>query len=94
MRGPGRSPISCGCHPRSQNSEGADTLDEWKKLKDEGKVLSSDEMERDAQSARMGSEGLIAERIDENLPYIDQGYVGEDQPDFMAQLGKLFGKKE
>ena len=71
---------------------GADTLEAWKQLKEEGKVKSSDDMERDAQSSRLGSEGLIATRIDENLPYIDQGYVTDDQPDFMGELGKLGGK--
>ena len=35
---------------------------------------------------------MIAERIDENLPYIDQGYVTDDQPDFMGELGKLGSK--
>ena len=38
------------------------------------------------------TQGLIAERIDENLPYIDQGYVTDDQPDFMGELGKLGSK--
>ena len=52
-------------------------------------TLASQDMERDADSSRLGSEGFIAERIDEKLPYIDQGYVDEDS-DF---LGKLFGKK-
>lgn len=33
----------------------------------------------------------VAERLDEKLPYIDQGYVDESQPDFMAEIGKLFG---
>ena len=40
---------------------------------------------------RWGSEGLIGERMDEQLPYIDQGYVAEDAPDFLAEVGKLFG---
>ena len=26
--------------------------------------------------------------------YIDQGYVADDQPDFMEQIGKLFGGKK
>ena len=38
----------------------------------------------------MGSEGLFEERVDEKLPYIDQGYVDEDADFF----GKLFGKKK
>ena len=73
-----------------KDTSGADTLEAWKALKDEGKVLSSDDMSRDTDTNVLGSkDGLIAERIDENLPYIDQGYVDEDS-DF---LGKLFGKK-
>jgi len=53
-------------------------------------------MERDADSSRLGSAGLIDARIDTNLPFIDQGYVSDDQPDLMGELGKLFGggKKE
>ena len=50
-----------------------------------------DETERDADSSRLGSAGLIAERIDEKLPYIDDGYVDESAPDLMKSLGKLFG---
>eukprot|EP00908_Phaeocystis_cordata_P007854 Transcript_18525.p1 GENE.Transcript_18525~~Transcript_18525.p1 ORF type:complete len:244 (-),score=58.41 Transcript_18525:380-1111(-) len=103
---------------QTTDAAGADTLEAWKQLKEEGKVKSSDDMERDADSSRLGSEGasrqhacpasyvadsrarppipytqgLIAERIDENLPYIDQGYVTDDQPDFMGELGKLGSK--
>lgn len=72
-------------------ADGKDTLGDWKKLKDEGKVVAS-EQERDAGSARMGSEGLISERIDEKLPYIDSGYVDESAPDLMGGLNKLFGR--
>ena len=74
------------------NKDGEDGLEAWKQLKAEGKVLSSHDMERDADSARMGSEGLIAQRIDTNLPYTDQGYVADDQPDFMEEASKAFGK--
>ena len=70
--------------------DGKDVLEDWQKLKEEGKVKAS-EQERDADSARLGSEGLIAERIDEKLPYIDSGYVDESQPDIMGGLKKLFG---
>ena len=77
-----------------ENADGEDGLEAWKQLKAEGKVLSSDDMERDADSRRMGSEGLIAQRIDTNLPYTDQGYVSDDQPDFMEAIGKLFGGKK
>jgi hypothetical protein len=68
-----------------------DALEEWKRLREEGKVQSMDEMERDADSARFGSDGLIGERIDEKLPYIDSGYVDESAPDLMGGLKKLFG---
>ena len=57
----------------------------------QGKVKGMDETERDADSSRLGSAGLIAERIDEKLPYIDDGYVDESAPDLMKSLGKLFG---
>ncbi len=52
-----------------------DALDAWQKLKQEGKVLTTDTAPRDPDSARFGSEGLIAQRMDEQLPYIDQGCV-------------------
>ena len=83
-----------------KDTSGADTLEAWKALKDEGKVLSSDDMSRDTDTNVLGSkDGLIAERIDENLPYIDQGYVAEDAgPDLSKALGDalggLFGKKD
>ena len=72
-----------------KDTSGADTLEAWKALKDEGKVLSSDDMSRDTDTNVLGSkDGLIAERIDENLPYIDQGYVSEDAgPDLSKALG-------
>ena len=73
-----------------QNNEGgADTLEAWQQLQREGKAFVSDDMERDADSARLGSAGLIDARIDTNLPFIDQGYVSDDQPDLMGELGKL-----
>ena len=75
-----------------QNTAGADTLEAWQQLKAEGKVVASDDMERDADSSRLGSAGLIDARIDTNLPFIDQGYVSDDQPDLMGELGKLGGK--
>ena len=86
-------------------SDGGDKLDEWLQLKEEGKVKAMDETERDADSSRLGSAGLIGERIDEKLPYIDSGYVDEsapqmpEMPDIMGGLKKLGdelfgGKKE
>lgn len=48
-----------------------DALEAWKRLKAEGKVQASDSMEREAGDRSLGGEGLIAERIDEKMPYID-----------------------
>ena len=74
-----------------QKSGGADALEKWRELTDSGKVLSSKTAERDADSSRLGSDGLVGERMDTKLPYIDAGYVDDAQPDLMAELGKLFG---
>eukprot|EP00594_Rhizosolenia_setigera_P017961 CAMPEP_0178961848 /NCGR_PEP_ID=MMETSP0789-20121207/13976_1 /TAXON_ID=3005 /ORGANISM="Rhizosolenia setigera, Strain CCMP 1694" /LENGTH=127 /DNA_ID=CAMNT_0020645811 /DNA_START=107 /DNA_END=487 /DNA_ORIENTATION=- len=52
---------------------GEDPLKEWNKLREEGKIQVGTEMERDASSSRLGSEGLVEVRTDERLPYIDQG---------------------
>jgi len=71
-----------------------DSLEVWKQLKQEGKVLTSETAVREPGSERMGSEGLVAQRMDEQMPYIDQGYVDASQPDFMAEIGALFGKKK
>merc|ERR1719198_2171449 len=73
-----------------QKMDGDDNLEEWKRLKEEGAFTVSDS-ERDTDSSRLGSDGLIAERIDTKLPYVDQGYVASDQVDFMKEVGKLFG---
>jgi hypothetical protein len=72
--------------------EGYDPLTDWKKLKDEGKIKMSKELERDAGSSRLGSEGLIEVRVDERMPYIDQGYVDEDA-DVMGKFMNIFRKK-
>ena len=48
-------------------------------------------MEREAGERSWGGEGLVADRIDEKLPFIDSGYVDESQPDIMGAFGKLFG---
>jgi len=82
-----------------QGKEGADGLDKWKQLRDEGKIkTASSGLVRDEDSSRLGSEGLFAERIDAKLPYIDSGYVPEgeeekDGGDFFGGLAKMFGKK-
>mmetsp|Transcript_29328 Transcript_29328/g.94566 ORF Transcript_29328/g.94566 Transcript_29328/m.94566 type:complete len:171 (+) Transcript_29328:42-554(+) len=71
-----------------------DALEQWKALRAQGKVLTSETAVRDPDSARLGSEGLVAQRMDEQLPYIDQGYTDDSQPDLMAEIGKMFKKKE
>ena len=70
---------------------GKDVTEEWMRLRDSGAIKTAAKgLTRDKGSARMGSEGLFEERVDEKLPYIDQGYVDEDADFF----GKLFGKKK
>lgn len=76
-----------------QQKTGVDPIEEWKKLKDEGKIKMSKDLQRDKGSARLGSEGLIEVRVDERMPYIDQGYVDEDA-DVMGKLMNMFGKNE
>ena len=70
-----------------QKTDGTDTLDDWKRLREEGKIKVGSDLERDASSSRLGSEGLQEVRVDERMPYIDQGYVDEDAD----VMGKLFG---
>jgi hypothetical protein len=82
-----------------QGKEGVDGLEMWKKLRDEGKIKTATSgLERDEGSARLGSEGLFAERVDAKLPYIDSGYIPEgveekNGGDFFGGLAKIFGKK-
>eukprot|EP00600_Ochromonadales_sp_CCMP1393_P004195 CAMPEP_0174991260 /NCGR_PEP_ID=MMETSP0004_2-20121128/21795_1 /TAXON_ID=420556 /ORGANISM="Ochromonas sp., Strain CCMP1393" /LENGTH=216 /DNA_ID=CAMNT_0016244993 /DNA_START=1 /DNA_END=651 /DNA_ORIENTATION=+ len=70
-----------------------DPLTDWKRLKDEGKVKIGKDLKRDEGSSRLGSEGLYDVRVDERMPYIDQGYVDEDA-DVMGKLMGMFGKKK
>ena len=63
----------------------------WQKLREEGKLQASDDMEREAGDRSWGGVGLVAERIDTKLPFVDSGYVDESQPDLMGGLKKLFG---
>ena len=72
---------------------GFDPLNEWKRLKDEGKITVGSQLERDPTSSRLGSEGLVEVRTDERLPYIDQGYVDEDA-DVMGKFMNIFGGKK
>lgn len=69
---------------------GYDPLTEWTRLREEGKITVGSDLERDPESARWGSEGLVEVRVDERLPYIDQGYVDESA-DLMGGFMKLFG---
>ena len=75
-----------------KQEDGYDPLTDWKRLKEEGKIKIGKDLERDEGSRRLGSEGLINVRVDERMPYIDQGYVDEDA-DFMGKLTGLFKKK-
>ena len=63
-----------------------------KRLKAEGKLQGSDDIEREAGERSLGGVGLVPERIDEKLPYLEQGYVDESMPDLGKEAGKLFGK--
>ena len=63
----------------------------WQKMREEGKLQASDDMVREAGDRSWGGVGLVAERIDTKLPFIDSGYVDESQPDLMGGLKKLFG---
>ena len=57
-------------------------------------MKGSDELEREAGERSWGGEGLVAERTDTRLPFVDSGYVDESQPDLMAGIKKLFGGKD
>jgi len=62
---------------QNEVKEGVDPLDEWKQKRAEGKIVVGEDLERDPSSERLGSEGLQEVRVDERMPYIDQGYVDE-----------------
>mmetsp|Transcript_11299 Transcript_11299/g.10812 ORF Transcript_11299/g.10812 Transcript_11299/m.10812 type:complete len:200 (-) Transcript_11299:65-664(-) len=73
--------------------DGSDPMDEWNRLRDEGKIKIGSDLERDASTSRLGSEGLVEVRTDERMPYIDQGYVDEDS-DLMGNFMNIFGGKK
>jgi len=73
--------------------KGYDPLTDWKRLREEGKIKIGKDLKRDEQSKRLGSEGLIDVRVDERMPYIDQGYVDESA-DFMGNIMNIFGGKK
>ena len=65
-----------------QQSREKDNLEQWKSARDSGSIkTASSGMKRDADSSRMGSAGLFAERADAKMPYIDRGYVQETTSD-------------
>lgn len=78
---------------------GKDVLDDWKKLREDGVIATATKgLERDKGSQRLGSEGLYEVRVDEKMPYLEQGYVDEAQGggekgnnDLLGGLSKLFG---
>jgi hypothetical protein len=74
-----------------QKTGGTEAMEKWNQMRAEGKLMASDDMQREAGERSLGGEGLIADRIDEQLPYIDSGYVDDSQPDIMGAFGKLFG---
>lgn len=68
-------------------------MEDWQRLKSEGKIKMGKDLERDVKSSRLGSEGLLEVRVDERMPYIDQGYVDEDS-DVMGKFMGMFNKKD
>lgn len=73
---------------------GTDQLEKWKELRESGKIKTASKgLNRDEGSSRLGSEGLFAERVDERLPYIDQGYVAEEE-DIMKKVSDFFGLRK
>ena len=65
-----------------QQSREKDNLEQWKSARDSGAIkTASSGLKRDADSSRMGSAGLFAERADAKMPYIDRGYVQETTSD-------------
>lgn len=70
--------------------EGYDPMTDWKRLREEGKIQVGSDLERDPSSSRLGSEGLVDVRIDERMPYIDQGYVDPDA-DVVGNFMQIFG---
>lgn len=81
---------------QKKDEEGYDPLTDWKRLKDEGKIKIGKDLERDASTSRLGSEGLIDVRVDERMPYIEQGWVEEGSTDIdvMGTVMGFFRKKK
>jgi hypothetical protein len=70
--------------------KGYDPLSDWTRLREEGKILIGNDLKRDETTSRLGSEGLIDVRVDERMPYIDQGYVSDDA-DIIGKFMNIFG---
>ena len=70
--------------------KGYDPLSDWTRLRNEGKILIGKDLKGDETTSRLGSEGLIDVRVDERMPYIDQGYVSDDA-DIMGKFMNIFG---
>jgi len=69
-----------------QTSTADDNLDAWKAARSSGQIKTATSgLKRDADSSRMGSAGLFAERADAKLPYIDRGYVAEKKTEVNAE---------
>ena len=79
---------------QKKNEDGYDAITDWKRLKDEGKIKIGKDLERNKDTSRLGSEGLIEVRVDERMPYIDQGYVDESASNPMEDLMNFFRKKK
>mmetsp|Transcript_14818 Transcript_14818/g.34250 ORF Transcript_14818/g.34250 Transcript_14818/m.34250 type:complete len:194 (+) Transcript_14818:711-1292(+) len=74
--------------------KGYDPLKDWTRLRKEGKIKIGKDLKRDESSRRFGSEGLNDVRIDERMPYIDQGYVDENVDVVGNFMKGLFGGKK
>jgi len=77
-----------------QQDKEKDPIEAWTTLRKEGKIQVGSDLERDPGSSRLGSEGLIGVRIDERMPYIDQGYVEEKEEGEKGSIMDIFGKKD
>ena len=71
-----------------QKTGGAEALEKWEQMRKDGKIDVFDK-EREAGDRSLGGEGLLPDRIDESMPFIDSGYVDESSVDVMAELGKM-----
>ena len=78
---------------QQKSEEGYDPLTDWNRLRKEGKIKVGSDLERDPTTSRFGSEGLVEVRVDERMPYIDQGYVDEDA-DVIGNFMNIFGGKK